>query len=215
VSRPPDAASDASRALGSLLAVAAHELSSPMTGILAFARYAAQHSDPKGRIHELLLDIEREALRCTATIQELLLFARVSGIEELAPTRLADLVQRVLAELAEPLGRNGIALACEIAPDTRPLRIQAWSVQRALVSLLSSSIDALAASQSAAPRIALSGGPDAGGVLLVLTDNGPGTGGGARSGQALARAVVGTQGGTLTVHEHGDEVSLRLWLPAS
>jgi C4-dicarboxylate-specific signal transduction histidine kinase len=85
-------------------------------------------------------------------------------------------------------------------------------VQRALVSLLSSSIDALAAAHSARPRIALRGAPDAGGVLLSLTDNGPGFG--ARGGQVLARAVVATQRGTLSVEEQGEERSVRIWLPA-
>ena len=208
-----DASSDAGRALGTLLAVAAHELASPMTGILAFARYAVEHSDPQGRIHELLLDIEREALRCTATIQDLLTFSRASGLEEPDRARLADVIERALAELAPALERNGVAVALAVAADTPLLRIQTGSLHRALVSLLSSALDALVASQAPSPRIALYGAPDADGAVLALTDNGPAPG--VRSGQALARAVVVTQGGTLTVDERAAEFSVRIWLPAA
>ena len=212
-----DAGPEAGRALGTLLAVAAHELASPMTGILAFARYASQHSDPQGRIHELLLDIEREALRCSATIQDLLVFSRASGLEQPARARLADLVEGALAEVAASIERHRIAIEVAIAPDTPPLELQTWSVQRALVSLLSSAVDALAGSRTASPRIALRGGPDDGGVLLCLADNGPSpaSAAGMRTGQALARAVLVMQGGTLTVQQSEQELSVRIWLPAA
>lgn len=211
----PDAGSEASRALGTLLAVAAHELGGPLTGILAFARYAAQHTDPQGKVHELLLDIERQALRCTATQQDLLMFSRVSGLEEPARAQLDELLGRALAEVAAPLERHRIAVALESDPDTPALRVQTWSVRCALVSLLTSAIDALVAARVESPRIALRAVPDAGGAALHLTDNGPAPASGARSAHALARAVLAMQGATLAVGEPADAFGLRIWLPAA
>ncbi len=147
------AATDPSVALGTILAVAAHELSNPMTGILAFARYAVERTDPTDRLHELLIDIEREALRCTSTIQDLLAFSRVSGLEEHAIASLPEVVERAVEVLSALAVQRGIAIACDFDPAAPPVRVQPGSLHQALVNLLASAIDALIAAGGYDPEL--------------------------------------------------------------
>ncbi|MFO1078514.1 MAG: histidine kinase dimerization/phospho-acceptor domain-containing protein [Planctomycetota bacterium] len=82
--------------LGTLAAGVAHELNSPLTGILTFAHLLLQDSKPGSREREDLQLIVNETQRCASIIRQLLQFAR-EGEPGRKPQDVVEVIQRALA----------------------------------------------------------------------------------------------------------------------
>jgi CheY-like chemotaxis protein/HPt (histidine-containing phosphotransfer) domain-containing protein len=111
-------AEDASRARSEFLANISHELRTPMNGILGMTELALA-TELTAEQREYLVSARDAAASLMRIINDLLDFARMgSGPPELAATsfHLRDCVEDALRPLAGLAERNGLAMACRIAP---------------------------------------------------------------------------------------------------
>lgn len=111
-------AEDASRARSEFLANISHELRTPMNGILGMTELVLA-TELTAEQREYLVSARDAAASLMRIINDLLDFARMgSGPPELAATsfHLRDCVEDALRPLAGLAERNGLEMACRIAP---------------------------------------------------------------------------------------------------
>jgi signal transduction histidine kinase len=196
------------------VADASHELRSPLASIRQAAEVARVHPDalPEGELAETVLE---EALRMQALVDQLLALARAGDGRGRSPWTDVDLDDLVLAD-ARRVARAGLVV------DTRgvgPGRVHGDTV--ALAQVVRNLLDN--AARHARSRLALSLRTVAGGVELVVEDDGSGIApadrarvferfvrlddarardaGGSGLGLAIVREVVTAHGGSVVVEE--------------
>lgn len=201
-----------------------HELRTPLTVILGEAELGARHSDPS--LQAAFATIQGRAMRLFRRIEDLLRIARSeSGQLELErrPVDLAAVVAAAVADAAAPLARAGVTVTVAPLPPLRAMGDAEW-LRQVLAGLLENA--GKYAGRGA--TVAITGLAAAGGVVVTVTDDGPGmpagriepafdrfTRGGASAqpgfgvGLALARWVVEAHGGSLRA-EAPAEGGLRL-----
>ncbi|WP_436699808.1 sensor histidine kinase [Nocardioides sp. BYT-33-1] len=196
------------------VADASHELRSPLASIRQAAEVARVHPDalPEGELAETVLE---EALRMQALVDQLLALARAGDGRGRSPWTDVDLDDLVLAD-ARRVARAGLVV------ETRgvgPGRVHGDTV--ALAQVVRNLLDN--AARHARSRLALSLRTVAGGVELVVEDDGSGIApadrarvferfvrlddarardaGGSGLGLAIVREVVTAHGGSVVVEE--------------
>ena len=106
-------------AMAALAAGVAHEINNPLTGVIGLTqvlRARAQKGDDKAEL-ELLVSIEREALRMRDIVHKMLLLSQVQetrGLHELQP---GELLREVLNARREKLRDAGILIEEDFAPN--------------------------------------------------------------------------------------------------
>ena len=151
----------------------AHELRTPLAGIRAQADYALAHADPQVW-REQLLGISRAEARASHMVEQLLALALADEARaglQLETVALNELVRDVLLRFLSKadaagvdLGGDGLDAAVFVQADTALLE-----------GILSNLLDnALRYGTAAAPQITVSVALLAEGVVLSVTDNGPG-----------------------------------------
>lgn len=135
--------------LGKLSATVAHELNNPLTGVLTYAglvrRELANQPIPvevRDELTQFLSLIEKECKRCGAIVQNLLVFARPTGVE-MAPLDLNQVVQRSLMLVRHHLEISGVKLNCErLSGDSRMVADEG-QLQQAMIALLVNAVEAM------------------------------------------------------------------------
>ncbi len=161
------------RALGQVLAGAAHELHAPVRSILGFASLLAEdlRLDPETGVE--VQQIISAARRAQHVLTSLLQLARPMP-NRFVPTDLARLTGDTLALFRADLATHGIQLAFDSDAALPPARANPALIQQLLINLLSNAVQALAHHQQ--PRRILvqvqSSHPES--LRLVVADNGPG-----------------------------------------
>lgn len=162
-------------AIGEMAAGVAHELNSPLTVIIGNAQMLLRDLPSDHPAVELVRDVLNCGLRCKKIIQNLLTFARQDQ-HPLAPTRINDVVERVLSLLRYQLSRGGITVKCELAEDLPPVLANGQQLDQVLINFLLNARDAL--ENTSGPRLITvrtarrPGMP--GEVTLTVADNGEG-----------------------------------------
>jgi signal transduction histidine kinase len=160
------AIADRDRERERFLAVAAHELKTPMVSILGFAQTAIAHPDQRERALEI---IRRQTARLGRLVEDLLWAASVrSGHLPFhpIPLDLADVVRRIAGEVEEAVPSHPIAVT---GPDSVHLLVDEGLISHAFWSLLTYGA---AVSASGAP-MELSLEPDHTCVLGTVQVHGP------------------------------------------
>jgi len=184
--------------LGRLIAGVAHELNNPISfvygNVHALSKYSERISAYLEAIHRGCDDGRREELRRSLRIDETLgdLPALIEGTAEGAQ-RVADIVRSLKRlsfsgsakaeafDLGEVVGkavqwsasgqRGGAAIGTELTTPL-PVRGNAGQLHQVIVNLVENAIDAVAARPGG--HLSVSGTVEAGEVVLVIDDNGPG-----------------------------------------
>jgi signal transduction histidine kinase len=206
------------------VADAAHELRSPVSGMLTRLEVGLAHPDRTDWLR-LAQDTHREAARLAAVTEELLALSKMDGVP--GATGTVDLDELVLAE-TESLSARG-KVRVELSPFT-PARLagRAGELRRMIRNLLDN------AERHALSRVGVGLSTEDGHVELVVTDDGAGIpaadrervfdrfrrldearardGGGAGLGLAIVREVAAGHGGSAWVADSpgGAEVHVRL-----
>jgi len=183
--------------LGRLIAGVAHELNNPISFIVGnvhvLTKYRERLEAYLGAIHQGVTEAEREVLRRTLRIDQLMgdLPSLIAGTQEGAQ-RVADIVKSLkrlsfshaaaaeavnLSEIAENAvhwvikGRNLPDLPRLEMPDVLMARGQAGQLHQVLVNLVENALDAV---DGRAQGVSLSGHRDGDRVVLDVCDDGPG-----------------------------------------
>lgn len=155
-----------------LIATVAHELRSPLTGIKGFTATLLHRWDrfTDEQKRELLDAVDKDADRLTRLIAELLDVARIdSGRVQLhrLPTDLAGLVRhRVEAQIAS--GHPASDYTLELGPDVPEVWVDPDKIGQVVDNLLDN------AQKHGRPPVTISLGIDPDGVVLAVSDEGPG-----------------------------------------
>lgn len=217
------------RASGELVAALAHEIRSPLQGVLGMAEVLGKgERDPERK--RLLIDMRRSALHMLHVIDDSLELARLQHQQpqaETRPFRLETVLADVLAG-CRPLRAARVELAVDVSHTTAshfagdPDRLR-----QILTNLMTNS---LARTRAGHVLLAASGHPDA--LELWVQDTGPGipqrlqgqlsgpfaqgrgSPGKAGMGLAIAGGLVHALGGQLTLHSQlGEGTGFRVRIP--
>src|SRR5438874_975469 len=211
----------------------AHGLRNPLASLRAAAQLAQRRVEgPAGAAREQLNAIIEQVDRLDQRIAHLLTFSRPAPFRPLRES-VRTLVDGALSGFAEPLRRRRVQLAVTVPPTLREIRVDPMRLEQALTEIISNALDAMSDRgrlEIAARSENGAGGAD--GVLLEITDSGPGIPAeilpnlcepffttrpeGTGLGLAIAKRYVEETGGRLDIASHiGQGTTVRIWLPVA
>lgn len=159
-------------ALGELVGGVAHELNSPLTGILAYAQIVQMKSGANGELRTAADTIVREAKRAARIVAKLLTFARNNPSERMR-TELNQVLQDAIELRRYPMKMQQIALEVIFAPDLPVTWADPFQLQQVFINLLANAEQALAA-VSGERRITVRTGVRGQSLVASIADSGPG-----------------------------------------
>ncbi len=133
-------------ALGELVGGVAHEVNSPLTGILAFGQILQMEASANEESRRAADTIVSEAKRAARIVGKLLTFARQNPPEKMR-TELNQVLQDTIELRRYPLKMQQIELVVEFAENLPATWADPFQLQQVFINLLSNAEQALAASQ--------------------------------------------------------------------
>lgn len=121
--------------LGSLAAGVAHELNSPLMGIMTYAHLAAKRLPDDSSEKEHLEVIVSQADRCATIIKQLLEFSRERPPEKKRQD-INAIVEKAVALVEHQSGFHGIEIHRDFAPDVPPVMMDAGQMQQVFLNLV-------------------------------------------------------------------------------
>ncbi|MBZ0152522.1 MAG: HAMP domain-containing protein [Planctomycetes bacterium] len=199
--------------LGILAAGVAHELNSPLTGILTFGTLLLQDT-PKGtRQHEDLQLIVNETNRCAAIIRQLLEFSRETGPQKRSMD-LTTVVKRAVALVEHQAKFHNVKITTELPTGLPTVSCDGNQMEQVFLNLLINAADAMPNGGGIVVRASVTA---AGRFLVQVTDTGTGippeilskifdpfftskpVGKGTGLGLSVSYGIVRRHGGAITV----------------
>jgi len=217
--------------IGQMAAAVAHGLRNPLASLRAAAQLARHRVDaPAAR--EQLDAIVEQVDRLDLRIAHLLQFSRPAPFRPLRE-RVQALVDGALAGFAELLRQRRIELAVHAPAALPDVQVDPMRLEQALTELVSNALDAMpeGGRLDVATRVEPGAG-GAGGVVVAVTDSGPGIAPeilpnlcepffttrpeGTGLGLAIAKRYVEEAGGRLDITSTvGRGTTVRIWLPGA
>ena len=159
-------------AVGQLAAGVAHEINNPLGIILGFAQGLAKRIKEDDPAAMPLKSIEREAVRCSDLVQDLLVFSRTAKIEE----ELSDVNETLTGALSLIFARaktQSVEIVSEMSADLPRIPANRNKLQQVLINLANNAIDAMAKGGTLTIGTSLSG-RRSGYVEISVRDTGHG-----------------------------------------
>lgn len=158
--------------VGHLLGGVAHEISNPLSAVLAFSELLLESPGDERRTHEGLETIREEARRASRIVRNLLDLARERPVQR-APLRLADVVASALAVRRYALGVAGVSIEEDLPADLPTTHGDAGRLQQAVLHLITRAEHALG-SWGGDRRLSLQLSRIGDSLVLVVRNTGPG-----------------------------------------
>lgn len=159
-------------ALGELVGGVAHEVNSPLTGILAFAQILQLDQAADEETRRAADTIVSEAKRAARIVGKLLTFARQNPPEKMR-TELNQVIQDTIELRRYPLRMQQIALVVEFGENLPDTWADPFQLQQVFINLLSNAEQALAA-RGGERRITVRTELRGGSLVATIADTGPG-----------------------------------------
>lgn len=205
--------------MGELASALAHEINQPLMAAGTYTRLASEaiaSGGPREKASEAATKAVAQVERAAEVVRRLRELIRL-GRSELAPVRLANVVDETLELLLPDIERSGVRIERRLDQGLPPVLADALQVEQILLNLLRNSIEAIGGQDRGYGVIAIEGAARGDGMVQVsVVDDGPGFSGNPASplqplsstkpdglgvGLALSRSIVQAHGGTL---EHGN-----------
>jgi signal transduction histidine kinase len=217
--------------IGQMAAGVAHGLRNPLASLRAAAQLA-QHRVEGPAAREPLSAIIEQVDRLDNRIAHLLTFSRPAPFRPLRES-VRSLVDGALSGFTELLRQRRVELGLAVPPTLREIRVDPMRLEQALTEIISNALDAMSDGgrlEIAAQSQNSEGG--AAGVLLEITDSGPGIAAeilpnlcepffttrpeGTGLGLAIAKRYVEETCGRLDIVSRiGHGTTVRIWLPVA
>jgi two-component system NtrC family sensor kinase len=128
--------------LGRMAAGVAHEINSPLTGIVTFGHLLLKRFPPGSQEREDVEVIIEQANRCSTIIKGLLGFARATAAEK-APTNINDVLSRSLNIVKNKADFFNIKLVTEFDESLYRVKADASQLQQVFMNLIVNASDAV------------------------------------------------------------------------
>lgn len=220
-------------ALGRITGTIAHELGTPLNSVLGYCQLVGQEDLSESTRRRLKI-IEGEVQRMADIIQLYLSRAR-GALPDYSQVNINDQVRQA-ATIMEPISQqHAMSIELVLEESLPQIKGDAASLQRLLINLLNNAADAMAEGGRVviATRMRRASDSGAAGVVIEVTDNGPGIspemlpkifdlfvttkapGKGTGLGLAICQEIAKAHGGTLDVTSRIREgTCARIFLPA-
>ena len=132
-------------AIGQLAAGVAHELNNPLGGILGYAQFTLEKMRKSGTDQQskemkayirYLTDIETQARRCKAIVQNLLRFSRSSRTTEFEEVNIEQIIRDTVTFVEHQLHMNQIDLKLDCDPNIPQIQGNAGQLQQVFTNLI-------------------------------------------------------------------------------
>ena len=231
-------------AIGQLAAGVAHELNNPLGGILGYAQFTLEKMKRAAGEHEpskeaasyirYLSDIEAQARRCKAIVQNLLRFSRSSKSTDFEPVAINAVVQDTITFVEHQLHMNQIGLEVNLDPQTPQIQGNSGQLQQVFTNLIITAMHASPPESTITVRTRFSPavGEFGGAVEVSVHDHGTGiapenlkkifepffttkeVGKGTGLGLSVSYGIVREHGGEIRVEsEEGKQTTFTVILP--
>lgn len=204
--------------LGQLTASIAHEVLQPLTAILSYGRsgglWLAQEAVDAPETRNCL-DLIVENGRRAAEILDRIRDMAGGAAPQFGPVDAAEIIEHTLLLVRRELESRDVDLSLAIAPDLPALMGDSIQIQQVIVNLIMNAIQAMSGSQER--RLTVSAHEAADGVIIEVSDTGPGFGradaeasfdplfttkaGGMGMGLAICRSIMANHGGTVQAND--------------
>ncbi len=161
------------RSMQDLSASIAHEIRNPITAAKSLVQQMEEEPSARENVEYARVALE-ELSRVERSVSHLLRFARDEEMQ-VAPIRMADVVDSALETFRDRIARGGIEIDRRIDTEGE-LQGDAEKLRRVVINLVGNAIDALDESGTQSPHIDVQLGENLAGtqVWLRIADNGPG-----------------------------------------
>ncbi len=161
------------RSMQDLSASIAHEIRNPITAAKSLVQQMEEEPAARENVEYARVALE-ELSRVERSVSHLLRFARDEEMQ-VAPIRMADVVDSALETFRDRIARGGIEIDRRIDTEGE-LQGDAEKLRRVVINLVGNAIDALDESDTPSPHIDVQLGENLAGtqVWLRIADNGPG-----------------------------------------
>jgi two-component system NtrC family sensor kinase len=137
------AQSDKLAALGKLAGGVAHEINSPLAGILAFAQMALKEMDESDPHRSDLREIEDAAKKCKTIVEGLLGFARQGRSGDVGEFNLFDVVHSTIRLAVPVIRKHGIELVVDLPEDPAQVVANPGKIGQVFLNLITNAIQAM------------------------------------------------------------------------
>lgn len=168
-------------AIGQLSAGIAHEIKNPLAGIQGYAQLSMRKLDEDNPVRKYAEIIEKETKRCVQIIGNLMKFARQDEVTYVyEPLNLNTIIRETLPTVEQQLKENKVGLDMKLARDLPVIKGNADQLKQVLLNFI---INAQQAMEGGPPQSrfgeqgrieVMTEGNAAEGVVLEVSDNGPG-----------------------------------------
>ena len=156
-------------AMGRLMAMVAHEVNNPLQAVRNSLHLAEHPNLSPEKRHEYLALARRELDRLAETVRRMLDYYR-PGSSTRQAVDLSQVVERVVALIAEQARRQGVDVVNEVPPDLPRVWGSAAQLQQVVLNLVVNALDAM----PAGGVLTLRGKVQGQDVVIEVEDTGPG-----------------------------------------
>lgn len=159
--------------IGTLAAGIAHEISSPLFGIMGLAE-AIVEEDELNLCHEYAGEIVEYSRSIRDIVVELSSYSRASTAEYLTTVELAKVVDDAIRLVERSADTGGVTIQSDVAPETF-LNARTNEVQQVFVNLVKNAVEAVSQHrEDDTGRVTVTAGTDELAIWARVEDNGPG-----------------------------------------